>query len=616
MSNRLSDAVSPYLRSHADNPVDWFPWGEAAFAEAERRDVPLLISIGYSTCHWCHVMARESFSDDAVARVINDNFVAVKVDREEHPDVDASYLAAAGAFTVNLGWPLTVFVTPRGRTFYAGTYWPPAAMGGQPSFRKVLEAVLEAWRERRDEVEENASRVAAAIAVRAVPTAGALPGAADFDLAVRHLLAGEDITFGGFGGAPKFPIAPTLLFLLERAADRDAVSRDLALRTLTAMAGSGLRDPIDGGFFRYATARNWTEPHYERMLYDNALLLQAYARLDQLSPGSGRGTAEGIASFLMTVLRLPDGGFASAQDSESTVDGVRVEGGYYALDAAGRAAQVPPALDAKVLTGWNGLAIEALATAGFALSRPDWLAAARSAADVILSRHLRADGALLRATTGERASSASATLEDYGMLAGGLLALAAATGEVRYASTARDLVDRSLAAAATAPFGAPGGADPVLAARGLALELDPSEGAYPSGLSAMASASLRLYLLTGHAPYRLASERAMGLLAPLAVPRPVSFGGALAVMSALAAPAAQLVVVSEDSGAATASAARGWFRSGSVCAVVTPAQSGAFAAAGFDLFEGRDREAAYLCEDFVCRLPLTDAGELDRALRA
>ncbi|TXN31036.1 thioredoxin domain-containing protein [Lacisediminihabitans profunda] len=620
MPNHLTDAVSPYLRSHADNPVDWFPWGDAAFAEAERRDVPLLISIGYSTCHWCHVMARESFSDPDIAAVINDGFVAVKVDREEHPDVDASYLAAAGAFTENLGWPLTVFVTPQGRTFYAGTYWPPAPMGAHPAFRQVLESVLEAWRDRRAEVEESAAVVAEAIAHQGVPAAGALPGGAELALAVRHVLEGEDTEFGGFGRAPKFPVAPVLLFLLERGAAGDAEAGALAARTLRRMAGSGLRDPIEGGFFRYATARDWTEPHYERMLYDNALLLQAYARLEQLEPGGGRATAEGVVSFLDAVLSQPGGGFASAQDSESTVDGVRVEGGYYALDAAGRAAQRPPAVDAKVLTGWNGLAIEALATAGFALSRPDWVAAARATADAILARHLAADGTLLRASIGDRVSSAGATLEDYGMLAAGLVTLAAASGEARYAIAARDLVDASLAASAATPsaatpFGVPGGADPVLAARGLALEVDPSEGAYPSGLSAMASASLRLYLLTGHARYREASEHAMELLAPLAVPRPVSFGGALAVMSALAAPVAQLVVVTDDAESAVASVARGWFRSGAVSTVVTRAQAAAFAEAGFELFAGRDREAAYLCESFVCRLPLTDAAELERALR-
>ncbi len=610
MTNRLGDAVSPYLRSHAENPVDWFPWGEDAFAEAERRQVPVLVSIGYSTCHWCHVMARESFSDPELAEYLNANFVAVKVDREEHPDIDSSYLAAAAAFTENLGWPLNVFVTPQGRTFFAGTYWPPQPVAGHPSFRQVLAAVLDAWTDRRGSVEDNAERVAAALAAHGRHSRGALP--TEFSSVVAELAAAEDTEFGGFGGAPKFPTAPVLLFLLERGSDGDADALALASRTLKAMAASDLRDPVEGGFFRYSTMRDWTEPHYERMLYDNALLLRAFTRLEQLSPGSGLATIEGVASFLLGVMRLPSGGFASAQDSESTVDGERVEGAYYGLNAAARAAQKPPALDAKVLTGWNGLAIEALALAGFALDRPEWTEAARGSADNLIEHHLNPDGSLLRASIDGRVSTAKATLEDYGMLAAGLLRLATTTGEARFATIARSLVDASMAAAS--PFGAPGGSDPVLAARGLALEVDPSEGAYPSGMSAIAGAALDLYLLTAHAPYREASVAAMELLGPLAVPRPIGFGGALAVASALGEPSAQLVVVTDDADAATASVARRWFRGGAITAVVTRAQAAEFARAGFELFEGRQAEAAYLCQDFVCRVPLTDAGELRRAL--
>ena len=618
MPNHLSEAVSPYLRSHADNPVNWYPWGEEAFAEALRRGVPVLVSIGYSTCHWCHVMARESFSDPVLAAFLNAHFVAIKVDREEHPDVDASYLAAAGAFTGNLGWPLNVFVTPEGRTFFAGTYWPPEQSNGRPSFRQVLDAVLDAWQERRDEVEENASKIAASLAGQAEQSSGVLPGIAQLSSIVRELVEYEDAEFGGFGAAPKFPVAPVLLFLLECGSAGNADALALAERTLDAMAASALRDPVEGGFFRYATARDWTEPHYERMLYDNALLLQAYTRLEQLVPGHSPGTIQGIASFLLGEMRLVGGGFASAQDSESTVDGERVEGGYYALDAGERSRQVRPAVDAKVLTGWNGLAIEALATAGFACRRLDWIDGARAAADYLIERHLRADGTLLRASIEGRISTAVATLEDYGMLAGGLLQLAIATGEARYASIARALVDESIDASialdSADPFGVPGGADPVLAARGLTLESDPSEGAYPSGQSAMAAAALRLYLLTGHAPYRDASERAMERVAPLAAPQPIGFGGALAVMSALAAPVVQLVVVTDAPDAATASVARRLFRSGALSSVVTSAEASEFATAGFELFEGRSRAGAYLCRDFVCRQTLTDAGELEAAL--
>jgi uncharacterized protein YyaL (SSP411 family) len=606
MSNRLRLAVSPYLRSHAENPVDWFPWGDEAFAEAERRQVPMLISIGYSTCHWCHVMARESFSDPALAEYLNANFVTVKVDREEHPDVDSSYLAAAGAFAENLGWPLNVFTTPEGRTFFAGTYWPPQPVTGHPSFRQVLDAVLDAWTAHREEVEGSAARVAEALATQRPANGGMLP--TDFAPIVAELLTYEDAQYGGFGGAPKFPAAPVLLFLLERGSAGDADALALARRTLGAMAASRLRDPIEGGFFRYATMRDWSEPHYERMLYDNALLLQAYARLGRVD------VAEGVADFLLRVMRLPSGAFASAQDSESTVDGDRVEGGYYALDAAARAAQRPPALDAKVLTGWNGLAIEALALAGFALDRPGWIEGARAAADYLIEHHLNADDTLLRASIEGRVSSAGATLEDYGMFASGLVRLATATGEARYATIARALVDGSMNASSATPFGVPGGADPVLAARGLALEVDPSEGAYPSGLSAMAAAAHDLYLLTAHAAYREASIGAIEFLGPLAEARPIAFGGALAVASALREPTAQLVVVTDDLVAATASVARGWFRSGAVTAIVTRAQAAEFAAAGFELFVGRDAEAAYLCQDFVCRLPLTDARELEVVL--
>ena len=622
MANRLAEAVSPYLRSHADNPVDWFEWGTEAFAEAQRRQVPVLVSIGYSTCHWCHVMARESFSDDALAEYLNANFVAIKVDREEYPDVDATYLAAASAFTSNLGWPLNVFVTPAGEAFFAGTYFPPAPVQPHLAFRQVLEAVVDAFTHRRDEVEGNANHIAQALRQLGDRTPGALPGDAEFAGVVAELLAYEDTEHGGFGGAPKFPVATVLDLLLDRGSLGDAAAGALAERTLAAMAGSALRDRIEGGFFRYSTMADWTDPHYERMLYDNALLLGAYARV------GSHDVAEGIASFLTGVLQQPDGGFASAQDSESTVDGERVEGGYYALDADDRAAQVPPALDRKVLTGWNGLAIEALAAAGSRLGQKHWVDAARRAADFLLARHLLPDR-LVRASIDGTVSAARATLEDYGMFAAGLVELALATGEVRYAEAARGLVDATLRRetaetgetaeseeASAAVFAVPGGADPVLAGHGLALESDPSEGAYPSGLSAMSAAAHALYSLTADTRYLTAATTAMESIAPLATPRPIAFGAALAVMSGLTAASSQLVVVTGDAhdGTDVASVALAWQRSGAVVAVVTAEQAAAFAAAGFELFEGRtsrDGEStAYLCRDFVCALPVTDPASL------
>ena len=664
MADRLLDAVSPYLRSHAPNPVDWFPWGDEAFAEARRRDVPVLVSIGYSTCHWCHVMSRESFSDPAIAGRLGAEFVAIKVDREEHPDVDASYLAAAGAFTGNLGWPLNVFVTPEGKAFYAGTYWPPVAVGETPSFGQVLDAVADAWTARRPQIEKTAAAVvdalrqsaerlsSAAGPTNAGPTdagpTGAGPTGAGGNstgtnstgellaAAVEELLAYEDTEFGGFGSAPKFPVAPVLLFLLERAAaaDSSAVRSSalrssalgLASRSLAALSGqdvapgrpiAALRDRVEGGFFRYATKRDWSDPHYERMLYDNAQLLTAFTRLALLDAGardSAFEIAEGIATFLIGVLQQPDGGFASAQDSESTVDGVRLEGAYFALGAADRVAQEPPAIDAKVLAGWNGLAIGALATAGFARDRDSWITAARRAADAVIERHVRGDGTLVRASIGGRISTAYATLEDYGMLASGLLDLAAATGDAHYAVVARSLVDLTLTAARTGPFDVPGGADPVLATQGTAIENDPSEGAYPSGLSTMARACVSLHLLTGHLQYRQAADRMILQLLPHAAPRPVSFGATLAVASALSQPIEQLVVVSDDPHSELAAVARTRYRSGLVISVVTRAQAATFAEAGFELFRGREREAAYLCRDFVCRLPIVEPRDLADAL--
>ncbi len=616
MPNRLDDAVSPYLRSHADNPVDWWAWGPEPFAEAARRDVPVLVSIGYSTCHWCHVMARESFSDPELAGELNRRFVAIKVDREEHPDVDASYLAAAGAFTENLGWPLNVFVTPRGRAFFAGTYFPPQPVHGHPSFRTVLDAVADAWENRRAEVESNADAVTAAIGAAGKGSSTELPSPERLGGVVRELAAYEDAEHGGFGTAPKFPMAPVLGFLLDQRAAGDTDAAALVRRILDAMAASALRDDIEGGFFRYATRRDWTDPHYERMLYDNAQLLAAYARID-----AGEPVAAGVASFLRDVLRLPSGGFASAQDSESTVDGERMEGAYYRLDASARARQTPPALDQKVLTGWNGLAVQALAAAGSRHGRVDWIDLAREAADHLLAVHRRSDGTLLRASIGDRISAAPATLEDYGMFAGGLLAVALACGEVSYATAARELVDTMLAndgyAEGSVPFRVPGGPDRVLHEQGVALDTDPSEGAYPSGISATSDAARTLHLLTGNRRYLDAAVVAMRSVAHQALERPASFGASLALMTRLAQPVRQLVVVGERDGV-LAGTARSWERAGAVVVALTEEQAADFAEAGFELFEGRatrdGADTAYLCRDFVCRLPITDAATLDAAL--
>lgn len=596
MTNRLADTLSPYLRAHADNPVDWYPWGEEAFAEARRRDVPMLISIGYSTCHWCHMMARESFADPATAALINDGFVAVKVDREEHPHVDGAYMAAASAFTQNLGWPLTVFTTPAGRAFYAGTYWPPAARPPMPAFRDVLAAVREAWTTRRAEAEESADAVTAALADAAQATPSDLPDPAALAEAARGLAAREDGEFGGFGGVPKFPVATTLRFLQEPLIRETAPEAAAAAeRALAAMAGSDLHD-ADGGFFRYATRRDWTVPHYERMLTDNAQLLEV-----ALDAGDEE-TARGVARFLLGTLRRAGGGFGAAQDSESWIDGARSEGGYYLRPVAERATLEPPAVDGKVITGWNGLAMAALARGGAALGEDAWIADAAEAAAAVLGTNRGADGALVRASLNGRPSAAVATAADLALLAEGLFALAAATGDVAPAVTGRDLLDEVLNGAA--------GEDPLLRAQGIAASPDHTDGDLPSDTAAVAQAALSAWRLGAGDRYRAAAAERVEALASRALAQPFAHGSLLRVAAGLAAAPRQLVVVTEDRGGALAAAARG--ADAEVVAVVTRAQAAAFAAAGFELFEGKETtaERAYDCRAFVCRLPVSDPADV------
>jgi uncharacterized protein YyaL (SSP411 family) len=611
---RLAHATSPYLRAHAGNPVAWYPWGEEAFAEARRRDVPVMVSIGYSTCHWCHVMARESFDDPVTAAELDESFVSIKVDREEHPEVDAAYMAAAAAFTPSLGWPLTVFATPEGRPFYAGTYFPPQPRHGIPAFRQVLAAVHEAWTQRRDQIDETADAIAGALAEgrAAAPAADASTPTADQLAAAAIALAGrEDPRHGGFGDpaapAPKFPVATALRFLQsgvirDRAADAAAV----ADRALAAMAASPLRDEVEGGFFRYATRPDWTVPHYERMLTDNAQLLDvamdaAPARHD---------VAAGIAGFLAEVLQQPSGGFGAAQDSESWIDGERSEGGYYSRDAAARAGLEAPAVDGKVVSGWNGLAIGALARAGARLDEPAWTEAARWAAEAVLEVNVGADGRLLRASLDEVPSRAHATLADHGQLAGGLAALAVATGEVAYAVRARDLVD-----ACVAPDGritVPGGGDPVLSQQGIGAPDAASDADAPSGAAAVAEAAAALWMLGAGDGYRAVAERLVAAHTPAALAQPLAYGALLRVAATLAIAPRQVVVVTADAQAPLAAAARG-IRA-DVVSVVSPQQAAAWAAAGFQLFAEKvprgDLPTAYDCRDFACRLPVTDPAGL------
>ena len=595
MTNRLAGTLSPYLRAHADNPVDWFPWGPEAFAEAERRDVPLLISIGYSTCHWCHVMARESFSDPATAALVDEGFVAVKVDREEHPDVDGAYMAAASAFTQNLGWPLTVFATPHGRAFFAGTYWPPEARGPMPAFRDVLAAVREAWTQRREQAEESADAVADALVRAAVSAPADLPSTADLAAAAEAIAAREDRLFGGFGGAPKFPVATVLGFLQHPLIAREAADAAAsARRALAAMAGSALRD-ADGGFFRYATQRDWTVPHYERMLTDNAQLLDVALAAGDVA------TAQGIADFLLRTLRRPDGGFGAAQDSESWIDGRRDEGGYYVRGIPERAGLEPPEVDGKVITGWNGLAIGALARAGARLGEQTLVRASAEAADAVLARNRDRGGRLVRTSLDGIASTASATASDLALLADGLFALAAASGEASWAVAGRDLLDEALAGV---------GGDPLLTAQGIAPAPDQTDGDLPSDAASVATAALAAWRFGAGEGYRDAAAGIVRSLAAQALGQPFAHASLLSAAASLVDPPRQVVAVTSSRDGELAVAVRSV--DADLVVVATPEQASAFARAGFELFEGRSEVAdrVYDCRGFVCRLPVSDPVEV------
>ena len=603
--SRLGDAVSPYLRSHANQPVDWFPWGQEAFDAARERDVPVLISIGYQTCHWCHVMARESFANPAIAAVINENLVAIKVDREEHPDVDALYMAQAAAFSDNLGWPLTIFATPEGATFYAATYLPPASAHGLPSLPEVITAVSSAWHEKRDDVLESSRSLVEALAShrRAPSGTGAIPTPERLAVIVDALIAQEDTEHGGFGGAPKFPTTPVVNFLLSEAAFGHAEAGALAARLLATYAGSPLRDAVEGGFFRYSTMRDFSEPHYERMLFDNAGLLQAYSRI------GARDTAAGIVKFFRHQLFV-GGALGSAQDSESIIDGISSEGGYFARDAKGRSALVPPAIDDKVVTGWNGLALEGLALASRAGVAGEPGALGVEIAAWLWENHVRDDGSLVRVSREGVLSPAVATAEDYGGFALGLIELGLAVADAQLVAKGRTVLEhyRALPPYATT--------DPLVAGHGIPGVTDISEGASPSGLALLALAALRLAVLTGESSYR---EWARELVSPCvahAMAMPLGSGGVLRVLSELSRPAQDIVVVADWRNDLLERAAGLW-QEAAVVAVVTSEQAQEFLAHGFSLFEGRTDGSvpvAFLCEGGICRMPITTIEALEAQL--
>jgi uncharacterized protein YyaL (SSP411 family) len=705
MANRLKTATSPYLLQHADNPVDWWPWSEEAFDEARRRDVPVLLSVGYAACHWCHVMAHESFEDAQTAAIVNETVVAIKVDREERPDVDAVYMTATQAMTGQGGWPMTVFMTPDGEPFYCGTYYP------REHFVRVVQAIGRAWQQDRGGIQGQAERIGVALRENASAVAGMggsggdIPWDSVTSSAVGALESSFDETNGGFGGEPKFPPSMVLEFLFRhywRTGSPNALR--MASRTCEAMARGGIYDQLGGGFARYSVDEKWIVPHFEKMLYDNSLLARVYTHLWRITADElPRRVAEETCEFLLRELRTADGGFAASLDADS--DGR--EGAYYVwtprelrevlgeqdaefatavfgvtpdgtfshgasvlqrradpLDPATPGETVPPlpprpshtsdpsrpsglsgpsrpshisdisgiqrldrirgallaardgrrrpARDDKVVAAWNGLAIAALAEAGVLFDRPDLVAAAQDAAELLVSVHV-ADGRMLRTSRDGVAGPSAGLLEDYACVASGLLTLYGVTGSERLVSVAGALLDTVLVA-----FGDSSGGFYDTAEDGERLlfrPADPADNATPSGTFAAADALLCYGALTGSGRYRDAAVAALAVVPPIASRYPRAAGMGLAVAEALLAGPAEIAIVGPDDDPRTRDLLRAALHLAPPGAVFA---LGAGPSAAVPLLAGRGplagAPAAYVCRNFTCKTPVTRPAELREAL--
>jgi uncharacterized protein len=640
VTNRLADATSPYLLQHKDNPVDWWPWGDEAFAEAQRRGVPILLSVGYAACHWCHVMAHESFEDAAAAAYVNKHFVPVKVDREERPDVDAVYMEATQAMTGHGGWPMTCFLTPTGEPFFCGTYFPPTDRPGMPSFRTLCQSVVAAWVERRDEIEAAGADVVRQLAERSAPEPGASAGidAEMLAAAVDRLAADHDDQLGGFGGAPKFPPSMVLEFLLRHhARTGDERAAAMVATTCERMARGGIYDQLAGGFARYSTDAAWVVPHFEKMLYDNALLARVYAHWWRATGSPlARRVATETCDWMLAELATEQGGFASSLDADS--DGV--EGAFYVFTpaevgataarifgvtgdgtfehgrsvlqlladpvdpqehaaersrlAALRALRSRPARDDKVVAAWNGLAIAALAECGSLFDRSDFVTAATRCAELLADTHV-VDRRLRRVSRDGVVGGPAGVLEDYGDVAEGLLTLHQITGTRRWLDLAGELLATALVHFTDGRGGFFDTADD--AERLVRRPQDPTDNATPSGLAALAGSLVTHAALTGDGSYRDAAERALASVARLAAGYPRYAGWAAAVAEAVLAGPLEVAVVQAPALAAVARLATA---PGAV--VVTGGDS--------PLLDGRPPGAAYVCRDFVCDAPIHDPDAL------
>ena len=655
MANALKAETSPYLLQHAANPVDWLPWGEEALTRSRELGKPMLVSIGYSACHWCHVMERECFENAEIAALMNENFVCIKVDREERPDVDAIYMEAVQAMTGQGGWPLNVFLTPAQLPFYGGTYFPPQPRQGMTSWPQILTAIAEAWEERGEEIAEQAEAGLERLAGAAKLEASEDPlDAALLSEALERLALPFDAINGGWGSAPKFPNASAIEFLLARG------ENSMALQSLRSMASGGIFDQVGGGFSRYSVDAAWTVPHFEKMLYDNALLARAYLHGWQVSGNTIlQRTCEETLDWALREMLAPDGGFYSALDADSegvegkfyvwSLDELRAALGddadaaiaWFGASAGGnfeglnilesrggepapavrlrirerllevRAERVRPGTDDKRLTSWNGLMISALAEAGAVLGREDYLAAARAAANFLITQMRDENGRLLRSfNKGE--AKLRAYLEDHAMLLEGLLALYEATFEPQWylaAVAEADAILSGFGDSERGGFFSTASDGEQLVARRKEMEDSP----LPSGGSSAALGLLRLSLLSGDARYSEAALGQLRLVRPYVVRHPQAFGHALQAIDLHVGPARELALVGEEIGP--------------LLEVVRSELRPRLVVAGGDgngdesvvpLLEGRTpvdgKTAAYLCQNFACAAPVTSAEALADAL--
>jgi len=673
MNNRLAGSTSPYLLQHARNPVDWHPWSAEALARARSEDRPIFLSIGYAACHWCHVMAHESFEDPQIAAFLNEHFVSIKVDREERPDLDSIYMDAVVALTGQGGWPMSVFLTPDGMPFYGGTYFPPTARHGLPAFLQVLQAIARAWKDDRARLLQTGAELGRHVAqALAVPSeAGDLQTSA-LRLAAERLFATYDWTDGGWGPAPKFPQPMAIEFLLRRHyRDGDRLALDMAVHALRNMARGGIFDQIGGGFHRYATDRRWRIPHFEKMLYDNALLATVYLHAWQITGDfEFRRTLEATLDFVLRELALPQGGFASSLDADSGEG----EGDYYVWTprqiqavlteeararlacrafgvtepgnfegrsvlwralpteqlaqetgvsveqietilaearlalARARASRPGPARDDKVIAEWNGLLLTSLAESGGALGRADYLNAARRLAEFAL-QDLRQAGRLARAWRDGRLGP-RAFLADHAALGLGFLTLYQVDFDPRWYGAARDLAEEVLTG-----FRDPRGGffdtpddHEALIARPKSVQ----DNAIPSGNALAVQLLLQLEALTGESRYREPAEQSLRGLQSLAAEHPLAFGAWLNASGFALGPQLQLAIVGRPEHmafVALAEVAHGGFQPHMVLAGGDPDDPAQPALVhGRSLLDGRP--AAYLCQSFTCRLPTASPVEL------